>query len=289
MLNLPKPLVRHVGNRYNIGVSGASKYQSPFVVEMKDVDRDFVRNPESLLKSKNADSKLHALVRVSLRLQAGEFVFLTGPSGAGKSTLIRLILGLDQPSAGEVLTLGRPVHKMSESQKRELRRQVGIIFQDHRLISTLNVYENIELPLHFQGLGEKERRRRVDEILEVVQMRGHAGERVRSLSAGEKQRVGIARSLVTCPSLIVADEPTGNLDPVTARSLIRLLRELKGQGTTVLIATHDMSLVRDFGGRVLELIGGSVPQNAAQSRDSSAYKVPRFWTSEGANDQGADL
>ena len=276
-------------------MSGASKYQTPFVVEMKDVDRDFVRNPQSLLNSKaesrdaKPDSKLHALVRVSLRLQPGEFVFLTGPSGAGKSTLIRLILGLDQPSAGEIITLGQAVHKMSESKKRELRRQVGIIFQDHRLLNTLNVYENIELPLHFLGLGEKERRRRVEEILEVVQMRGHAGERVRSLSAGEKQRVGIARSLVTCPSLIVADEPTGNLDPVTARSLIRLLRELKGQGTTVLIATHDMSLVRDFGGRVLELIGGSVPQNAAQNRDSSAYKVPRFWNSESDSDAGVDL
>jgi cell division transport system ATP-binding protein len=251
---------------------------SPFVVEMKDVDRDFIRNPESLLKGKMPAAKLHALVRVSLRLQAGEFVFLTGPSGAGKSTLIRLILGLDQPSAGEVITLGQPMHKMSETRRRELRRQIGIIFQDHRLLSSLNVYENVELPLHFMGLGAKERQRRVLEILETVQMRDHAGENIRSLSAGEKQRVGIARSLVTCPSLIVADEPTGNLDPVTARSLIRLLRELKGHGTTVLIATHDMSLVRDFGGRVLELIGGSVPNSPEAVRNSNAYKIPRFWS-----------
>lgn len=253
---------------------------------MKDVDRDFVRNPDSLSKGNAVDKYLHALVRVSLRLQGGEFVFLTGPSGAGKSTLIRLILGLDQPTSGEVHTLGQPVHKLSETKRRELRRKVGIIFQDHRLLNTLNVYENIELPLHFMGLGEKDRRRRVEEILEVVQMRGHAGEGVRSLSAGEKQRVGIARSLVTCPSLIVADEPTGNLDPVTARSLIRLLREIKGQGTTVLIATHDMSLVRDFGGRVLELIGGSVPQGSAQGRDSNAYKIPKFWNPEAADKNG---
>jgi cell division transport system ATP-binding protein len=262
---------------------------SPFIVEMRDVDRDFVRNPESLLKGKTPAAKLHALVRVSLRLQAGEFVFLTGPSGAGKSTLIRLILGLDQPSAGEVMTLGQPMHKLTETRRRELRRQIGIIFQDHRLISSLNVYENVELPLHFMGLGTKERQRRVLEILETVQMRDHAGENIRSLSAGEKQRVGIARSLVTCPSLIVADEPTGNLDPVTARSLIRLLRELKGHGTTVLIATHDMSLVRDFGGRVLELIGGSVPNASDVARNANAYKIPRFWSGAENPNTGVDL
>ncbi len=261
---------------------------SPFIVEMKDVDRDFVRNPESLLKGKTPAAKLHALVRVSLRLQPGEFVFLTGPSGAGKSTLIRLILGLDQPTAGEVITLGQPMHKLSETRRRELRRQIGIIFQDHRLISSLNVYENVELPLHFMGLGQKERQRRVLEILEVVQMRDHVGESVRSLSAGEKQRVGIARSLVTCPSLIVADEPTGNLDPVTARSLIRMLRELKGHGTTVLIATHDMSLVRDFGGRVLELIGGSMPASP-DARNTQAYKIPRFWSGAENPQSGVEL
>ncbi len=247
---------------------------------MKDVDRDFIRTSDGLLAGRaNPANKLHALVRVSLRLQSGEFVFLTGPSGAGKTTLIRLILGLDKPTAGEIMTLGHPIHKMSEAALRKLRRQVGIIFQDHRLLNTLNVYENVELPLFFQGLSEKDRRRRVQEILETVQMRDHANEPVKILSAGEKQRIGIARALVTCPSLIVADEPTGNLDPVTARSLIRLLKELKSQGSTVLIATHDMGLVRDFGGRVLELIGGSVPsQQEALKGQSRAYKIPRFWT-----------
>src|SRR5690606_441505 len=119
-------------------------------------------------------------------------------------------------------------------------RQIGVVFQDSRLLPSLNVAENISLPLHFLGLGERERERRVMEILEVVQMRDHAGSHVLTLSAGEKQRVAIARALVTCPSLIVADEPTGNLDPVSARSLIRMLRELKGHGSTILIATHDM-------------------------------------------------
>jgi ABC-type ATPase involved in cell division len=264
-----------------VGMGGASQqFQLPFVVELKDLDRDFQITSSDQSES---EKRLHALSRVSLRLKPEEFVFLTGPSGAGKTTLLRIVLGLDQPTSGEVLTLGQAVHKMSESQRRALRRNIGIIFQDHRLLPSLNVSENIELPLLFQGLGKKERHRRVEEILEVVQMKSHARASVMTLSAGEKQRIGIARALVICPALIVADEPTGNLDPVSARSLIRMLRELKGHGTTVFIATHDMSLVRDFGGRVLELVGGSLPSPEA-ARLSKAYKVPRFWTQpEGVN------
>jgi cell division transport system ATP-binding protein len=251
---------------------------APFLVELKDVDRDFVINSKAAREaSKPGAQKVQALARVSLRLRGGEFVFLTGPSGAGKTTLLRLVLGLDNPTTGEVFTMGQPVHRLSESQRRALRRQIGIIFQDHRLLGSLNVSENIDLPLQFMGLSRKERERRVTEILEVVQMKDHAQESVLTLSAGEKQRIGIARALVTCPSLVVADEPTGNLDPAAARSLIRMLRELKGQGTTVFIATHDMGLVRDFGGRVLELVGGAVPQSEP-NRFSRAYKVPRFWS-----------
>lgn len=261
-----------------MGEGNSSNFLNQFVVELKDVDRDFLR----LAESQSPDvAKLHALARVSLRLKAGEFVFLTGPSGSGKTTLIRLVLGLDDPTAGEVITLGQAVHKMNEPKRRALRRQVGIVFQDHRLIPSLSVSENVELPLHFLGLGARERERRVQEILEVVQMRDHAFEAPKTLSAGEKQRIAIARALVTCPALLIADEPTGNLDPVTARSLIRLLRELKGHGTTVLIATHDMSLVRDFGGRVLELVSGTIPVSEP-NKMSKAYKVPRFWTNPGA-------
>ena len=243
------------------------------------MDRDYLLSPHrnrEASKGDSSDSRLHALTRVSLKLKSGEFVFLTGPSGAGKTTLLRLVLGLDNPSSGDVFTLGKNVSRMSESQRRALRRQIGIIFQDHRLLKSLNVSENVELPLRFLSLSAAERERRVTEILEVVQMRNHAGENIESLSAGEKQRIGIARALITCPTLIIADEPTGNLDPVSARSLIRMLRELKGHGTTVFIATHDMSLVRDFGGRVLELVGGSVPAQEPNS-NSKAYKIPRFW------------
>ncbi len=257
-------------------MGGASQSHNPFIIELKDVDRDFIIGADSAAPKKG-DSRLHALSRVSLRLKPGEFVFLTGPSGAGKTTLLRLVLGLDNPTSGEVFSLGQAVRHMSEGKRRALRRQIGIIFQDHRLLNSLNVFENVELPLRFANLGAKARLRRVSEILEVVQMQAHAFESVQSLSAGEKQRIGIARALVTCPSLIVADEPTGNLDPTAARSLIRMLRELKGHGTTVFIATHDMGLVRDFGGRVLELVGGAMAP-AETNRYSKAYKVPRFWT-----------
>jgi cell division transport system ATP-binding protein len=246
---------------------------TPFCVELKDVDRDFPRAG----RGDDASGKvLQALARVSLRLKSGEFVFLTGASGSGKTTLLRLILGLDRPSAGEVITLGRATHQLSETDRRTLRRQIGIVFQDHRLLPSLTVRENVELPLQLLGLGTKERERRILEVLETVQMLSHAGEKPTTLSAGEKSRVGIARALVTCPALIVADEPTGNLDPATARSIVRLLRDLKGHGTTVLIATHDMGLVRDFGGRVLELVGGALPLQEP-NRLSKAYRVPRFW------------
>lgn len=250
------------------------------IVELRDVDREFslVRDGSGKITPK-ADAKLHALSRVSLKLRSGEFVFLTGPSGAGKTTLLRILLGLDRPTSGEVFTLGHAVHTMNESQLRELRRSIGIIFQDHKLLNSLNVSQNVELPLHFFKLSNKERQRRVSEILEVVQMTQHALEDVQTLSAGEKQRIAIARAMVTCPSLVIADEPTGNLDPVSARSLIRMLRELKGYGTTVFIATHDMGLVRDFGGRVLELVSGTVP-TSEPDKFAKAYRVPKFWTTE---------
>jgi len=257
------------------GARSVSQSSSAVILEMREVDRDFSRKKE--IGHRNDSKVLRALTRVSLKLNSGEFVFLTGPSGAGKTTLLRLALGLDQPTSGEILTLGQPMHSLSESKRREMRRQIGVVFQDHRLLNSLDVYENIELPLRFQGLARKERDRRVLEILETIQMRDHIHASVKSLSAGEKQRVAIARALVICPSLILADEPTGNLDPVSARSLIRMLRELRGHGTTVLIATHDMSLVRDFGGRVLELIGGSMPTGDVQNQ-GRAYKVPQFWT-----------
>lgn len=254
------------------------KYSSPFVVEMRDVDRDFELEQMSP-KGGTEKTKLHALARVSLRLGHGEFVFLTGPSGAGKSTLLRIVMGLDNPSSGEVITLGKQVNKLSEANRRKLRQEIGLVFQDHKLIPSLNVFENIELPLTFRGLNTKEKNRRVEEILEVVQMKDHLFSPVQVLSAGEKQRIAIARALVSCPSLIIADEPTGNLDPKSARSLIRLLRELKGHGTTVLIATHDMGLVRDFGGRILELVGGTLPSQRNKISQNNAYKIPRFWRS----------
>lgn len=254
-------------------VSAGQSAFSHFSIELKDVDREFRATKSEGGKTQISDS-VQALSRVSLRIQQGEFVFLTGQSGAGKSTLLKIVLGLDTPTAGEVFTLGQAVHKLSESERRALRRQIGIVYQDYKLLNSLNVRENIEVPLTLQNIPVKERNRRVDEILETIQLQSHANHNVQTLSGGEKQRVALARALVICPSLIIADEPTGNLDPQTARSIVRLLREIKGKGTTVLLATHDMGLVRDFGGRVLELISGTLPTN----KNHKAYKVPRFWS-----------
>jgi len=248
------------------------------LVELKNVYRDFIINDEGSGKpSKDKVLKLTALSKVDLKLNSGEFVFLTGPSGAGKTTLLKIILGIANPSSGDVFTLGNHINSLSESKRRAVRKQIGIIFQDHRLLAPLNVYENVELPLKFMGHTKKERDFRVKEILETVEMRSHIYANVETLSAGEKQRIGIARALVHTPKLIIADEPTGNLDPVTARSLVSMLRDLKGQGTTVFIASHDMSLVRDFGARVLEIVSGKFQGDSVSGVRQKAYKVPGFW------------
>lgn len=235
------------------------------VIELKDIEKSF----------NDSDSK--TLSGIHLKLNPGEFVFLTGASGSGKTTLLRMIMGLSKPSKGELFVLGNPVHKMSDSARRALRRNLGIIMQDHRLLSSLNVVQNIELPLIWKGLNSATRKKRVEEILGVMDLRHLATSQVKILSGGEKQRVAIARALIGSPQLILADEPTGNLDPPTSRQLVRMLRELRGRGSTVLFATHDMTLVRDFGGRVLELVSGRLPADSMPASDSR-FKVPEFWS-----------
>lgn len=214
-----------------------------------------------------------ALSNVSLRIKKGEFVFLTGPSGAGKTTLLKIILGIMPPDKGEVIVMGEALHTARESKINEIRRNIGVVFQDNRLLKNLNAAENVELPLHFIKMSKKLRQSRVKEILEILELSHHAEANIATLSAGEKQRLSLARALVTSPNLIVADEPTGNLDPKSARSLIQLLKRLRGSGTTVLVATHDMSLVKEFGSRVLELVSGNVKKDDSDS----SYKVPSFW------------
>jgi len=246
-------------------MSASNVSNSPYVIELRDVEKIF------------HDTGSKTLSGINLKLNAGEFVFLTGASGSGKTTLLRMIMGLSKPSKGEVFVLGKPVHNMSDSGRRALRRNLGIILQDHRLLPTLKVFENIEIPLIWKGLTSSVRRKRLAEILEVMDITHLASSPVPTLSGGEKQRVAIARALVSAPQLILADEPTGNLDPPTSRQLVRMLREIRSRGSTVLFATHDMTLVRDFGGRVLELVSGRLPTVSASASDQR-FKVPEFWS-----------
>ena len=196
---------------------------------------------------------------VTINVAAGEFLALVGRSGSGKTTLMNLMAGLDQPTAGTVTFQGRDLGSLSEKQLVELRRHgIGFIFQSFGLIPLLSAYENVELPLHISGVSWRERRRRALETLELVGLGPRSKHRPYELSGGEQQRVAIARALVTGPDVLFADEPTGELDTVTAISVSSILRDITRQrGVTVIVATHDLTLSA-MCDRVLEMADGSV-------------------------------
>jgi cell division transport system ATP-binding protein len=215
---------------------------------------------------------VQALSDVNFELARGEMAFLTGHSGAGKSTLLRLIALLERPSRGQVLFDGRNIVRLSRSQIPRLRRRVGVIFQDHKLLTDRKVLDNVALPLLIAGLPWSEIRKRVRAALDLVGLLDKESMPIPTLSGGEQQRVGIARAMVAKPALLLADEPTGNLDPELSAELMQLFCTLNELGTTVLIATHDLDLVRRLERRTLVLRGGemvadsrSVPPAAAES------------------------
>jgi cell division transport system ATP-binding protein len=197
-----------------------------------------------------------ALVDVSFQIEPGEFVFLTGPSGAGKSTLLRLLFLEERPTAGQILVSGRNIGVLPASQLPYFRRTTGVVFQDFRLIGRKTVFENISFVQNVLGLPRAEQKRRAYHVLKRVglhhQMNAHPDE----LSGGEQQRVAIARAIVNEPTLLLADEPTGNLDPVLSEEIMRLFVEINIRGTTVLVATHDLELIRRMGKRTLTLERG---------------------------------
>jgi cell division transport system ATP-binding protein len=199
---------------------------------------------------------VQALSDVNFELARGEMAFLTGHSGAGKSTLLRLIALLERPSRGQLLFEGRNIGRLSGRQIPRLRRRVGVIFQDHKLLSDRKVLDNVALPLLIAGYPWSEIRRRVRAALEIVGLGDKENMRIPVLSGGEQQRVGIARAMVGKPPVLLADEPTGNLDPDLSAELMKLFDTLNELGTTVLIATHDLGLVRRLGHRTLVLEKG---------------------------------
>jgi cell division transport system ATP-binding protein len=197
-----------------------------------------------------------ALSEVSFSVEAGEMLFVTGHSGAGKSTLLRLVHLSERPSRGTVLVNERNLAKVRGRKVPLHRRQVGVVFQDHRLLMDRSVHDNVALPLLIAGLPGSEVGKRVRAVLDRVGLGGRERALPAQLSTGEQQRVGIARAIVAQPQLLVADEPTGNLDPQLAAEIMQLFAELPASGTTVLVASHDLMLVKRMRKRVLVLDHG---------------------------------
>lgn len=197
-----------------------------------------------------------ALLDINLSVERGEMVFLTGHSGAGKSTLLRLIAMIERPTRGSLQINGHEMTKLPDIGIPRYRQKLGIIFQDHRLLTDRSVYENVALPLRITGLDEKTVARRVRAALDKVGLLKREHSSPQSLSAGQQQRVGIARAVVNRPAILLADEPTGNLDPELSNEIMRLFVDFNDVGVTVLIATHDYSLIENFTRRTLVLDKG---------------------------------
>jgi cell division transport system ATP-binding protein len=199
-----------------------------------------------------------ALRAISLDVAAGELAFLTGHSGAGKTTILKLIALIERPTRGQVLVDGRNVGRLPQRAVPGYRRQIGMVFQDHKLLGDRSVFDNVSLPLIITGLGKREIDRRVRAALDQVNLLGKEKSTPRMLSTGEQQRVGIARAVVARPQLLIADEPTGTLDPERSREIMHLFRRFNEVGVTMLIATHDLALLDQLGGRRVVLRDGEV-------------------------------
>lgn len=200
----------------------------------------------------------HALRGVSLQIEDGEFAFLVGPSGSGKSTILKIITGELKPTTGSVHVNGYSLERIRKSEVPYLRRTVGVVFQDFRLIATKTVYENVAFAMRVIGADDKAIRERVPYVLELVGLENKSRRHPNELSGGEQQRLAIARALVNNPSMIIADEPTGNLDPALSLEIMSLLQEINNLGTTILVVTHERDLVERFGKRVIVLENGLV-------------------------------
>jgi len=199
-----------------------------------------------------------ALRDISFSVEKGEMIFLTGPSGSGKSTLMKLIYVAEKPDGGEITIDGWETSRLKESSIPIVRRNIGIIFQDFRLLDNRTVFENIALALRIRGIGEKETKIRTYDALKTVNLRHKSDSYPKTLSGGEQQRVVIARAIVAEPTIMLADEPTGNLDPDTAMGVARIFKDIHAKGTTIIIATHNRELYRNTGKRVLRLDSGNL-------------------------------
>jgi cell division transport system ATP-binding protein len=207
----------------------------------------------------------HALQDISLEVGKGEFVFLTGSSGAGKTTLLELLFAAERPNEGQILVLGRNIARLRGGAVPALRRRVGVVFQDFKLLPTRSVEENVAVTLDVVGTPRREARSKVFNMLRQVGLQHRRYQSPVSLSGGEQQRVAIARALVGDPEILLADEPTGNLDPELSIEIMELMMTAATRGTTVIVATHDISLLERYHKRTLRLEGGRLVEDVAAS------------------------
>jgi len=204
----------------------------------------------------------YAVRDLSIKVEKGEFAFLTGPSGAGKSTLLRLLLLQERPTEGQIIIEGRDLQSLTPSEVQAYRRMVGFVFQDFKLIPTKTVFENVAFVLRVLGQPVEQQRRRTYTVLKWVGLQHRHNAYPLELSGGEQQRVAIARALVNEPHIMLADEPTGNLDPDLSLEIMNLFRDINASGTTVLVATHDRELIKWVGRRVIQLDHGHLAGTA---------------------------
>lgn len=216
-------------------------------------------------------NKVVALSGVSLTIRRGEFVFLVGPSGAGKSTLVKLLYREELPTRGNILFEGRSITRLRRSQVPYLRRRVGVVFQDCKLLPHKTAEANVAFALEVTGAGAREIRRRVPAVLELVGLADKARAYPHELSGGEQQRVALARAIVNNPAVVIADEPTGNLDPQTAWEIVGLLEEINRRGRTVIMATHAKAIVNAMNRRVVALSRGRIYRDDASGVYDDGY------------------
>lgn len=208
--------------------------------------------------NKTYPNNVQALKNINFKVEDGEFVFLIGASGAGKSSLIKMLLREIKPTSGTIVVDGVDIVKLKNRKIPQLRKSMGVVFQDFRLLEGKTVFDNVKYPLQILGVSKKEIKTRVTELLELVGLSDRANAYPNQLSGGEQQRVCIARAIANRPKFLIADEPTGNLDPLTSKEIMKALLDVNGTGTTVLVSTHDREIVDSLQKRVICLIDGEL-------------------------------